>query len=272
MTLQADPADRLQHVRLAVIKYTQSIWCEHLVALYEYGSAPAGEIDGWTDLDLCLIYTWGDAGRSTARTWSKRLVSRHHYLADPMPLPADQLGPDASWEFAPFLSGLSATGQLLLGRDVRPQIAPPPHHHLGRAACQAAGLALRLLCGLSRADALPATLPIPDPAAIPPLPMGNAAWQLYRTTAAVLRALCYLEGNRLVPRKSQLAGVLAELGDPALQAAWQLATRARAALPRFGDLTPGHHLAGLARTIPPLAARYQRALDDSGLTDPAHEP
>ena len=255
------------------MEFTDGCWDHGLVALCAHGSFVDGEPDEWSDLDLCLLRENSEEALSAGRRWATTISQELGPIADPMLLPLDALSPCAHWGIATFAWSLRHRSRLLRGRDVRPQIAEPSEQMLLVNALSLALLCVRRIYEIDRGNELPAVL---GPVSLEPdrsLPGGHMTWQLYTAAIQLLRAIVFLEDRCFCPAKSRLREHLAAAGDRELRAALALASRTRAAVPRFEAVVEVPACARpLAVTIPKLCARLRDNMASRGLPDPSHEP
>jgi hypothetical protein len=256
-----------------VADVTRSCWSDEFVALYAYGSLTRGDLDDWSDIDLCLIARPGDAGYERRREWANspawETVGRR---VDPLALSTDDLGPSASWGYAGFAHCLLANSRLLLGEDFRPLIAQPTEHKLRLCAGWAALHWVRAVYSIPLGQRLPHSLP---ELALDEEPgsLGNVAWRVATTILHQLRAIVLLETGVFCESKQAIRDELVRRGEERLATHCEDILALRKETPRFGPLPEvPTRLVRLAAAIPELTCRVLDSLARHGLEDPSYEP
>jgi len=252
-----------------VLVLTEPYLGRGFVALYAHGSVVTGEMDHWSDLDLCVIRE--DDALPALREWNDRVDAEFGHALDPMAAPIGQLGADGDWHVAVARCVLHASGRLLLGEDVRDRIAPATPYLIGLTAANTGVTWLRRFLDLFRIYHLPER--VDDLPAVPLeyWPFGNAAYQAAMGTLQLLRALAETRTGVFNSRRSQLVATVAEL-RPDLHP-WALkALAARQRYPRYEPVeADAPDLRELLENIPALGQMLLDQMAELGLPDPTYE-
>lgn len=250
-----------------VIALTEPYLDRGFLALYVHGSYVTGEMDHWSDLDLCAIRHEGPP--EALREWSVELERRFGHLIDPLAAPVEQLGADGHWSLAFVRCVLSTSSELILGKDLRDKVASPTPHLVRLTAANTGLIWLRRLCGLNRLQHLPERV---DDLQAQPLPdwlHGNDACQAVMATLQLLRALVETRTGEFNCSRSRLAQAVADHA-PDLHP-WALrALEARRQYPRTGEVD-GPDLRELFHNVPTLGQRLLDQLTELRMPDPTYE-
>jgi predicted nucleotidyltransferase len=257
-----------------VIALTREHAVEHFLALYAWGGALTGETDPWSDLDVCLVLADAPKDEPTlAKDWKLSICDEFEPRVDPSAVLMEQLSADAHWRYAGYQFGLRRTGRLLLGTDIRGQIADPTARKLCLSTVNLAFLCLRRLYSVSRDKPMPDPLPPPDPRLALYLPAsGNVAWQIVTALLQILRTLLALDGV-FVETKRQIGPALREAGRLELADWCDRAQALRKTVSRtdeMDEIPPA--VQSLAEALPDLFRQLLNEMSSRGLKDPSYEP
>ena len=261
------PTDDLQ---AAVVELSRPYLDRGLVALYAHGSAAGGETDAWSDLDLGLIREPSEEAHLAAREWLLEVEKRFEHRVDPLAASRDELAAN-TWMLTYLRHSLLARSRLLLGQDIRSEIARPSEHFMRLSVAYVGMTWLRRFYDIIRFE--PFALPTDRPAqALDDFPHGNAAWQFSAGLMQLVRATLFLETRRYCEGRKEVLALARQQGDGRLVAWVEEALAVRREFPRFGEIpTDSERLARLAEAIPELAERFLAALAAHDLVDPTYE-
>jgi predicted nucleotidyltransferase len=256
-----------------VVELTRSCWTEHFVALYAYGSYVRGEMDAWSDLDVCLVRKALDAARGEGQAWATKIGEAFNQRVDPVGLDASNMGQDATWDVAPLLRSLRENSRLLMGEDVRARIPEPAAHKLRLGVSWSALRWVRNLYSIPRERPLGPSLPPLSLSLDTEIRGGSVAWGTATAVVQLVRALAFIETGVFCEEKRLLREHFVRMGDAALAHHSSDLIALRQEAPRFGPLEQiPLRLQHLAEAIPRLTSRLLEGLAKHGLEDPSWEP
>jgi hypothetical protein len=262
----------LEELVPAVVESTRPHLDKGLVALYVHGSCAGGETDAWSDLDVAAICADAAQQGDLFRDWVVALEERFEYRVDPVVAPRDELHQGGSWAFVFLRHSLLTRAELLLGEDIRAEVAPPDEHLVRLSAVSVAMTWLRRLYDLPRFYLFPSTL---DGRSVQPLEdfgRGNAAWQFSTAVTKLVRAILLLDTGRFLEARDELLQAVAPPGREEEARCVQEALAVRREFPRFGEVdASAPALTRLAEAVPHLATRLFAAMGERDLVDPTFE-
>jgi len=265
------PDDSFRDLTARVIEATRPYLERGLVALYAHGSHAGGEVDGWSDLDVCYIHHESEESLRAYREWMGEMHDRFEYVVDPVGAPLEQLGEGGHWSFAFLRDGLLRGATLLLGEDIRHLVSPPSEHLMRLSVLYTSLTWVRRLYEVPRWEPLPESLEGLTPQPLEAWEHGNAAWQAYMAVIQLLRAIVLLEMGVFCEGRREILNALQERGEEAA-GLMEEALQVRAELPRFEEVeraSPG--VAKLLAAIPDLGERLFVDMARDGLADPTYE-
>jgi hypothetical protein len=255
-----------------VVEFTRPYLDQGLVALYLHGSCAGGETDAWSDLDVSAICADASQQDDPFREWATALEERFEYRVDPVVAPRDELHQGGAWGFVFLRHSLLTRAELLLGEDIRAEVAPPDEHLTRLSAVSVALTWLRRLYDLPRFYLFPSAL---DGCSVQPLEgfgRGNAAWQFSTAVTKLVRAILLLETGTFLETKHELLQAVARPGREEEARCVQEALAVRREFPRFGEVdASAPALTSLAEAVPHLAVRLFAAMAERDLVDPTFE-
>ena len=262
----------LEELIPAVVEFTRPHVGQGLVALYVHGSCAGGETDAWSDLDVAYIHTEPAQPSDLFREWVMALEERFEYRVDPVIGARDQLGEGGSWGLAFLRHSLLTRAALLLGEDIRAEIAPPGEHLMRLSAVSVAMTWLRRLHDLPRFYPFPTSLAGRSAEPLSDFGRGNAAWQLSTAVTQLVRAILLLKTGDFPETKQELLDGLGRGGLTEERDWVEEALTVRREFPRFGEVDGSSPaLIRLSEAVPGLATGLFGATAGHGLVDPTFE-
>ncbi len=255
-----------------VVEFTRPFLERGLVALYLHGSCAGGQTDAWSDVDVAGICAGEEARRELFSEWAMPLEKRFEHRVDPVVASRAQLHEGGEWHAAFLRDSLLTRAELLLGEEVRAEVAPVTEHLARLAAVLVAMTWLRRLYDTPRFYPFPERLEGRRAEALEGFDRGNAAWQLATAVTRLTGAVLLLETGASAETRGELREAAAGQGWTDAADWLGVAIGVRKEFSRFGEVdASAPALIRLAEAVPTLAARLFEAMGRCGIVDPTLE-